>query len=102
MLCNGLGLVVEDLAHRVGGAPGRRVVVMGVPLEGESDGGVPGEGLKIADGLATLGEEREVRVPEVVEPDRREHRFFEEWIEATVDYILSVERSTLARGENEL
>ncbi len=40
-------------------------------------------------------------MPEIVEPDRREHRLFEEWIEGAVDDIPSVERSTLARGENE-
>ncbi len=71
-------------------------------MECERRGGVPGEGLEIVDGLATLGEEREVRVPEVVEPDRREHRLFEEWITGAVDDIPSFERSILARGEYEL
>ncbi len=36
---------------------------MGIPLEGESGGGVPGDGLEVADGLAALGEERETAMP---------------------------------------
>ncbi len=60
------------------------------------------EGLEVPYGLAALGEEREARMPEVVEPDRREYRLFEEWLEGAVDDIPSVERSTPVRGENEL
>jgi hypothetical protein len=30
--------------------------MMSVPLQGEGGGGVPGEGLEVADGLAALGE----------------------------------------------
>jgi hypothetical protein len=36
---------------------------MGIPLDSESGGGVPGDGLEIADGLAALGEERETAMP---------------------------------------
>ena len=58
-----LGIVGEDLAHRVGGAPRRGVVVVGVALEGERGGGVPREGLQVADGLAVLGEQAKAGVP---------------------------------------
>ena len=68
-MVSGLGLVGEDLAHRVGGAFGRCIVVMSVPLEGESGGGVPGEGLEIANGLAALSKKRQATMPEVVESD---------------------------------
>ena len=40
---------------------------MSVPLESESSGGVPGEGLEDADRLAALGEQGEAGMPEVVE-----------------------------------
>jgi hypothetical protein len=43
--------------------------VVGVVLEGERDGGVPGEGLQVADGLAVLGQQRQAAVLEVVEAD---------------------------------
>jgi hypothetical protein len=55
----GLGFVGEDVAHRIGSAPRRGVVVVSVALEGERRGGVPGEGLKIPDGLTALGEQAE-------------------------------------------
>jgi len=45
-----LRFVGDDVAHRVGGAPRRRGVVVSVPLERERGGGVPGEGLEILDG----------------------------------------------------
>lgn len=76
-MVSGLGLVGEDLAHRVGGAFGRCIVVMSVPLEGESGGGVPGEGLEIPYGLTTLSEERQAAMPEVVKSDRGKARPFE-------------------------
>ena len=47
---------------------------MSVSLEGEGGGGVAGEGLEVADGLAVLGEERQAAMPEVVEADRGEAR----------------------------
>ena len=59
----GLGPVGEYSAYRVGCAPRRGVVVVGVALEGEGCGGVPGEGLEVAYGLAALGEERETAMP---------------------------------------
>jgi hypothetical protein len=51
-------LVGEDLAHRVGGAFARCIIVMSVPLESESGGGVPGESLEVPYGLASLSKER--------------------------------------------
>jgi hypothetical protein len=45
----------ENVAHRVSGAPVRRVVVIGVPVEGEGGSGVSGEGLEISDRRAALG-----------------------------------------------
>ena len=50
----GSGIVGEDVVHHAGGAPRRRVVVVGVALEGERGGGVPGEGLKVPDDIAVL------------------------------------------------
>jgi hypothetical protein len=41
----------------------RGVVVVGVALEGENRGGVPGEGLEVPDGLAALSEQAKARVP---------------------------------------
>jgi hypothetical protein len=43
--------------------------VVGVALEGEGGGGVPGERLEVADGLAALGEQRQAAMTQVVEPD---------------------------------
>ena len=51
------------------GAAGRSIVVVRVPLQRESGGGMPGEGLEIPYRLSALGEERQVGVPEVVESD---------------------------------
>ena len=55
--------VVEDRAHRVGGAPSRCVVMVSVALHGERGGGVTRESLKVADGFAALGEQAEAGVP---------------------------------------
>lgn len=48
--CSGLAVIEQYVAHRVSGAPQRRIVTMGVPLEGKGGGGVPVEGLKITHG----------------------------------------------------
>ena len=69
--CRRLGFVRKDIAHRVGGAKGRRAVVVGVALKGVRRGGVPGEGLEIADGLAALGEEREATMPKATQTPLR-------------------------------
>ncbi len=50
-----LGFVGEYVAYRVGGATGRCPVMVGVALESKGGGGVPGEGLEVADRLAALG-----------------------------------------------
>jgi hypothetical protein len=59
----GSRLLGENLAHRVGGAPRRRVVVVGVPLKSERSGSVSREGLEVTDRLAVLGEQAKTRVP---------------------------------------
>lgn len=41
-----------------------------VALQGECGGRVAGEGLQVADGLAALGQERQARMPQIVEADR--------------------------------
>ena len=41
------------------------------------------------------------RVPEIVPADRGEARVLGERLEVAVDYVLGVERRTLARGEYE-
>lgn len=87
---SGLGVVGEDVAHGVGSAPRRGLVVVCVALEGEGGGYVPGEGLEVPYGLPALGEEREVRVPEIMEANGGEPCLFEEWIEGAVDGIPSV------------
>jgi hypothetical protein len=53
----GLGPVGEYSAYRVGCAPRRGVVVVGVALEGEGCGGVPSDGLEVPDGFAALCEQ---------------------------------------------
>ena len=68
-MSSGLGFIGENLAHRIGGAPRRGIVVVGVTLQGESGGGVAGQSLQVTYGLAALREEREARVPEIVEAD---------------------------------
>jgi hypothetical protein len=60
---SGLELAREDIAHRVGGAPCRGLVVVGVALKGERGGCVPGESLEVPDRLATLGEQAKAGVP---------------------------------------
>ena len=44
--------------------------MVGVALEGEGGGGVPGERLEVAEGLAALGEQAKAGVPQVVEANR--------------------------------
>jgi hypothetical protein len=46
-------------------------------VQGEGSGGVPGEGLEIANGLTALSEERQAAMTKVVESDGREARPFE-------------------------
>jgi hypothetical protein len=41
-------------------------------------------------------------MPKIVPADRGEARVLEEWLEVVVDYVLSVQRGTLACGENEI
>ena len=45
------------------------IVVVGVLLEGEGSGRVAGEGLKVPDGLPTLGKQRQAAMAEIVEAD---------------------------------
>ncbi len=44
--------------------------MVGIALEGKGGGGVACQGLQVADGLATLSQQRQAAVPEVVEADR--------------------------------
>jgi hypothetical protein len=41
-------------------------------------------------------------MPEVMLANRGKTRKLEEWLEVTVDYVLSVKRSALACGKNEV
>jgi hypothetical protein len=41
-------------------------------------------------------------VPKIVPADRGEVGTIQQWLEVPVDYVLSVERCTLTRGENEV
>jgi len=96
-----LGCFRKYVAHRVDGALRRRFVVVGVPLQGESGDGVAGESLQVADGLAALGQQGQTAMPEVVEPDRRGTGPHEQGLEEVVDDVLSVERPSVAVGEDE-
>ncbi len=100
-MISGLGLVGEYVAHRVGGALGGCVVVVGVPLQGKGGGGVAGEGLEVSDGLAALGQQRQAAVPKVVEADGGEACPLQERLVVAIDDVLCVERLTLAGREDE-
>lgn len=52
--------------------------MVGVALEGERCRGVAGEGLKIPDGLAALGEQAQAAMMQVMESDRRQPRPLQE------------------------
>ncbi len=96
-----LGFIGEDIAHHIGGTPSRHVVVVGIPLEGERGGGVSGEGLEIAYGLAALGKEGEAAMPKVMEADRGEARPLEEPLVVAVYNVLGVEGLPVPGGEHE-
>lgn len=61
-----LGVAGEYVSHSFGNPAGRRLVMVGVPMEDECSGGVSGERLQVPDGLAALGEQGQAAVPEVV------------------------------------
>jgi hypothetical protein len=58
-MSSGLEFVGEAVAHLIGSASRRGIIVVGIALEGERRAGVPGEGLEIPDGLTALGEQAE-------------------------------------------
>ena len=64
-----LRLVLQNVSHGLGGAPHRGLVMVRVALEGKSGGRVSDKRLQIANGFAALGEQGQVRVPEIVEAD---------------------------------
>lgn len=72
-----LEFVGEYVAHRVGGAPRRSIVVVGVPLKRERGRRVSGEGLEIPYRLPALGKQGEATMPEIMEPYRGETYPFE-------------------------
>lgn len=69
-------------------------------MEGEGSGGVPSEGLEVANGLIALGEEREAAMPEVVKADGGS-RPLQERLVVAVDDVLSVEGLAVLGGEDE-
>lgn len=75
--------------------------MVGVPLEGEGRCGVAREGLEVADGFPTLGEEGEAAMPEVVEPDAGEAGSHEEGLEVPVDDVLGLDGTASEGGEHE-
>ncbi len=89
------------MVHRAGGAFRRCFIVVGVPLQGESGGGVPGEGLQVADGLTALGEQGQAAMPEIVEPDRGEAGPHEQRLEVPIHDVLSSDGTAVIRGEHE-
>src|SRR5215217_1463136 len=99
--CRALGFVGEDVAHRLGGAPRRGVVVVGVSLESERRAGVPGEGLEVPNWFAALGEERQAAMPEVVESDGGEARSLQKRFVVAVHDVLGVQRLALSGCEHE-
>ncbi len=62
---------------------------------------MPGEGLEVSYGLAALGEEREARVPEVVEADGGEARALQQRLKEPVYDVLSVQGFAVLGGEHE-
>lgn len=93
--------VWKDIAHSVGGASRRSVVMVGVALQGERGGSVSGECLQVSDGLTTLGEQRQATMPEIVEPDSWETGALEERLVGAVDDVLGVQGRAFVGGEDE-
>ncbi len=74
---------------------------MAVAVEGELDRGVPGEMLDVLRVRSSRKQDREADMPQIVPAYIRQPRTLEHGLEVPVDYVLSVEGSTLAGGEHE-
>jgi hypothetical protein len=70
-------------------------------VSSQADRGVSQHLLDDARMHALAQEQRRARMPEVVEPDRRESRFLEQGLEGAVDDVPGVQRRASHRGEHE-
>ena len=75
---------------------------MRVAIKSDGYGGVPEKMLYEFRVDAAPQKQRGAGVPEIVPADRGEACTPEERLEVAVDYVLGVQGSTLARGENEV